>query len=83
MEEIVLSHDSAELFVQCFVKVFDQNENHIEPQNQRIGSTLLHRGRTARSSHQRCCIRKLFLKILYYPQEAPVLESIFKNVADL
>ena len=45
--------------------------------------TLLYRGRTVRSSHRRCCIRKLFLKILQYPQETPVLESIFKKVADL
>ena len=45
--------------------------------------TSLHRGKTARSSHRRCCIRKLFLKILQYPQETPVLESIFKKVADL
>ena len=45
--------------------------------------TLLYRGRTVRSSHRRCCIRKLFLKILQYPQETPVLESIFKKLADL
>ena len=45
--------------------------------------TLLYRGRTVRSSHRRCCIRKLFLKILQYPQETPVLESIFKTFADL
>ena len=45
--------------------------------------SLLYRGRTVRSSHRRCCIRKLFLKILQYPQETPVLESIFKKVADL
>ena len=45
--------------------------------------TLLYRSRTVRSSHRRCCIRKLFLKILQYPQETPVLESLFKNVADL
>ena len=44
---------------------------------------LLCRGRTARSSHRSCCIRKLFLKILQYQQETPVLESIFKNLADL
>ena len=31
--------------------------------------TLLYRGRTVRSSHRRCCIRKLFIKILQYPQE--------------
>ena len=45
--------------------------------------TLLYCGRTVRSSHQRCCIRKLSLKILQYPQETPVLESIFDKVVDL
>ena len=45
--------------------------------------TLLYRGRTAKSSHQRCCIRKLFLKFFQYPRETPVLESIFKKVGDL
>ena len=45
--------------------------------------TLMCRGRTVRSSHRRCCIRKLFLKILQYPQETPVLESIFKKVGEL
>ena len=44
---------------------------------------LLCHGRTVRSSHQRCCIRKLFLKILQYPQETPALESTFKKVEDL
>ena len=38
---------------------------------------LLYRGNTVRSSQRRCCIRKLFLKISQYPQETPVLESIF------
>ena len=45
--------------------------------------TLHYLGRTARSSHRRCCLRKLFLKILQCPKETPVLESIFKKVADL
>ena len=44
---------------------------------------LLYRGRTVRSSRWKCCIRKLFLEILQYPQEAPVLEPIFKKFADL
>ena len=38
--------------------------------------TLLYRGRTIRSSHWRFYLRKLFLKLLQYPQETPVLESI-------
>ena len=41
---------------------------------------LLCHGRTVRSSHQWCYIRKLFLKILQYPQETPLLGSIFKNL---
>ena len=45
--------------------------------------TFLYRDRTVRSSHRRCCIRKLFLKYLQYPQETPVLESIFKRFVDL
>ena len=38
-EEIVLSHDSKELFVQRFVKVFDQNRKHVEARNQRTGNS--------------------------------------------
>ena len=30
-----------------------------------------------------CSIKKLFLKILQYPHETPVLESLFKKVAGL
>ena len=45
--------------------------------------TLLYRGRTVRNSCRRCCMGKLFLKILQYPQETPALESIFKKIADL
>ena len=37
-EEIVLSRDSKELFVQRFVKVFDQNWKHVEARNQRTGT---------------------------------------------
>ena len=67
------------------MKNFDQNPKYEEARNQRTGTPadLLYRGRTASSSHRTCCIRKLFLKILQYPQETPVLESIFKKFADL
>ena len=44
--------------------------------------TLTYRGRTARSS-DRSCIKKLLLDVLQYPQETPVLKSIFKKVAGL
>ena len=37
-EEVVLSRDNKELFVQRFVKVFDQNQNHMEARNQRTGT---------------------------------------------
>ena len=40
---------------------------------------LLYYGRTVRSSHQWCCIKKLFLKILKYSQEATVLSLFLKN----
>ena len=39
--------------------------------------TLLYRGRTVRSSHRRCCIRKLFLEILQYPQDTDLCWSLF------
>ena len=45
--------------------------------------TLLSRARTVRSSRRRCCIRKLFLKLLQCPQETLVLESIFKKVVNI
>ena len=35
--------------------------------------TLLYYGRTARSIHRKCTIKKLLLKISQYPQEKPVL----------
>ena len=76
-----MSRDSRELFVQRFVKVFIKTEitwrHEIKEQTPQL--TLLYRGRTVR----RYCIRNLFLKFLQYPQETPVLESIFKKVADL
>ena len=84
-KEEILLRDSKELFVQRFVKVFDQNWKHVKPQNLRTGTqlNLLYRGETVRSSHWRCCIRKPFLKILQYPQETSVLEAIFRKVVDL
>ena len=45
--------------------------------------TSLYCGRTVRSSHRRFSIKKPFLKSSQYPQETPVLESLFKNVAGL
>ena len=45
--------------------------------------TLLYRGKTVTGSHQSYCIRTLFLKIVQYPMEKPVLESSFNKLADL
>ena len=66
-------------------KFFIKNEStwRREFKEQAPQLTSMYRGRTIRSSHRRCCIRKLSLKILQYPQETPVLEYIFKKVGDL
>ena len=45
--------------------------------------TLLYCCRTVRSSHWKYSIKKNFLKILQYPHETPVLESLFKKVVGL
>ena len=37
-EEIVLSRDIKELLEQRFVKIFDQNQKHVEARNQRTGT---------------------------------------------
>ena len=58
------------------IKIESTRRREIKEQTPQL--TLLHRGRTVRSSHRRCYIRKLFSKISQYPQETPVLESIFK-----
>ena len=67
------------------MKFFDQNRKHVEARNKEQAPqlALVYRGRTVRSSHRRCCIRKLFLKIWQYPQETLVLESIFKKITGL
>ena len=48
-----------------------------EIKEQALQLILLYRGRIIKSSQRRCGIRKLFLKILQYPQETPALQSIF------
>ena len=45
--------------------------------------TSLYCDRTVRSSQRRFSVKKLLLKISQYPQETPVLESLFKKVAGL
>ena len=63
-EELVLSRDSKELFVQRFMKVLIKIENmwRREIKEQAPEVTLQYCGKTIRSSHWGCCTRKLFLK---------------------
>ena len=56
-QEIVLSRDSKELFVQRFVQVFDQNRKHVEAQNQTTDC-----GRTVRSRQSEVFFKKAALK---------------------
>ena len=63
------------------IKIDSMWRHEIKEQAPRL--TLLYRSRTIRSNHRRCCLRKLFLRISQYLQEATVLESIFKKSADL
>ena len=61
----------------CNLKIFDKNGKYVEAQNQTSNPadfTLL--GRTIKCSHRSCCTRVLFLKILQYPHDTPVLECI-------
>ena len=39
--------------------------------------------KSPRSTHQRCSVKKLFLKISQYSRETPVLESLFNKAAGL
>ena len=83
---LCVSFSSKTKAINAFPKsVFDQNRKHVKARDQRTGTPaeLLYRGRTGRESHRRYCIRKLFLKILQYSQETPVLEPILKKFADI
>ena len=82
-EEIVLPRDSKELFEQRLVKVLIKIESTLRCEIKEQAPQMLYRGRTVRSSHRRCGIRKLFLNILQHPQETALLESIFKKFGDL
>ena len=81
-EEIVLSRDSKEFFERLFVKVFIEIESTWRHKVKEQAPQLTC-GKTLKSSHRRCCIRKVFLKLLQYPKETPLSESIFKTFADL
>ena len=73
-EEIVLSRDSKELIVQCFVEVFDQNRKHVEARNQRTSTPAVV---NCQKQPPEVFYKKLFLKVSQYPQETPVLEPLF------
>ena len=74
-----MSRDSKELFVQRFLKVLIKTQStwrrEIKKQTHQL--TLLFM--VGLSDAATFSIRKLFLKILQYPQETPVLDSIFKK----
>ena len=81
-EEIIWSRDSKNYLNNVswkfLIKIESMWRREIKEQTPHL--TFLYHGRTVRSSHRRCCIRKLLLKILQYP---PMLESMFKIFADL
>ena len=74
-----------ELFVNVLcnflIKIKSTWRREIKEQTPQL--TLLCCGRTVRSSHRRCSIKKLLLKISQCTQETPFLNSLFKNLAGL
>ena len=50
-----------------------------EIKEQALQLTLRCRGRTFGSSHWRCYIRNLFLKVLQYPHQTPVLDKTLQT----
>ena len=59
------------------IKIESTRRREIKEQAPQL--TLLHHGRSVRSSHCRCCIRKLFLKILQYPRKHLCWGLFFKK----
>ena len=78
---VVVKNYLSNISLKFFIKIESTWRHKIKEQAPQLA--LLYRGRTIRSSRQKCCIKKLFLEILQYPQETPVLEPIFKRFADL
>ena len=70
---VIVKNYLCNVLCKFFIKIESTWRREIKKQTPQL--TLPYRGRTIRSSHRRCSIRKLFLKILQYPQETPVLES--------
>ena len=56
--------------------LYNVNRKHVEARNQWTNTS-------AAFTVLWCSIKKLLLKILQYPQETPVLESLFKKLAGL
>ena len=78
---VIVKNYSSNVSWKFLIKIESTRRRESKKQTPQL--TLLYRGRTVISSHWRCGMRKLFLEILQYPQETPVLEAIFKNFADL
>ena len=76
---VIVKNYLCNVLCKFFIKIESTWRREIKEQTPQL--ILLYRGRTIRSSHRRCSIRELFLKILQYPQEAPVLEpaTLLKN----
>ena len=69
---VIVKNYLCNVLCKFFIKIESTWRREIKEQTPQL--TLLYRGRTIRSSHRRCSRRKLFLKILQYPQETPVLK---------
>ena len=63
------------------IKFESMSRHQIKEQTPQL--TLLYCGRTVRSSHWRFSIKELILKNSHYPQETPVLESLFRKAVGL
>ena len=77
---VIVKNYLCNILCKFFIKIKIESTWRREIKEQTPQLTLL---LTVRSSHRRCSIKKLFLKISQYPQETPVLESDFKKVAGL
>ena len=78
---VIVNNYLCNVFGKFLIKIEGAWRREIKEQAPQL--TLLYCGRTTRSSHRRSSIKKLFLKILQYPQVTPVLQFLFKKVAVL
>ena len=72
---VIVKNYLCNILWEFLIKIKSLWRSQIKEQTSQL--TLLYCDSTVRSSHWRCSIRKLFLKILQYPQQTPALESIF------